>query len=79
MAPGQTGRMEIGWMLFKLHTVNGLSPFLICTVVNVEATNSWRTHSPEIGHGADGLKLNRIFTGCIHKQVRHGFSVIVGA
>lgn len=37
------------------------------------------THSPEINRGANRLKLNPAFTSCIHKQVCHGFSVVVGA
>lgn len=38
-----------------------------------------KTYSPEISHAADGVKLNPTFTSRIHKQVSHGFSVVVGA
>lgn len=38
-----------------------------------------KTYGPEVSHGANRLKRNPTATGCIHKQVRHGVSVIVGA
>lgn len=38
-----------------------------------------KTHSPEVVHGAYGLKPNPTVVGHIHKQVRHGLGVVVGA
>lgn len=43
-----------------------------------EKSISINTHSPKIPHGANGLKLNPTFSGCVYKQVSHGFRVIVG-
>ena len=37
------------------------------------------THGPKVGHTVNRLKGNAAIAACAHKQVRHGFGVIVGA
>ena len=37
------------------------------------------THGPKVAHTVNRLKGNTAIAACAHKQVRHGFGVIVGA